>query len=148
MSPPATLILGGGLAGLSAAYHLDGQAALYERHPSLGGLCSQVRVDGFRFDAVPHVLHFRRDDIRALVERLLDGHLVRYARQARIASHGTTIRYPFQAHLFGLPASVISECLQGRLDAAQEGDVDTSTFERWVVSTFGSGIAKHFLVPY
>ena len=141
------VILGGGLAGLSAAYHLNGQAALYEQRTSLGGLCSQLIVDQFRFDAVPHVLHFQRADMFGLVQQLLGGRLRSYHRHARVYSHGTYTRYPFQAHLFGLPPAVIQECVQGRLAVAhQRPEIDT--FERWVTTTFGEGIAKHFMVPY
>ena len=148
MTQARTVILGGGLAGLSAAYHLKGEAPLYEQQAGIGGLCRQVAANGFRFDAVPHVLHFQHDSTQACISRLLQGRLVSYARRAGVFCHGTHIRYPFQAHLFGLPAAVIDECLQGRRDAARNGGPDTSTFERWILSSFGAGIAKHFMVPY
>lgn len=144
----STVILGGGLAGLSAAYHLGGKATLYEQQASFGGLCQQVRVDGFRFDVVPHVLHFRDEATRAWVSRLLAGRLRSYARRAGVYVHGTYLRYPFQAHLFGLPASVVEECVQGRALAARNGAPETGTFERWIRSTFGPGIATHFMEPY
>lgn len=148
MTRQRTIILGGGLAGLSAAYHLGGNAPVYEQRASLGGLCHQVTADGFRFDVVPHVLHFRDDSMRALVSRLLEGRLASYERRAGVYSHGAYIRYPFQAHLFGLPAAVIEECVQGRLSAVSNGGPDFATFERWIRSTFGAGIAKHFMEPY
>lgn len=142
------VVLGGGLAGLSAAYHLSGDVPVYEQQTGLGGLCSQATAGGFRFDAVPHVLHFRQDSTRAFVHQLLNGRLTSFTRQARVHSHGVSTRYPFQAHLFGLPPAVIDECLQGRLAAARRGLYDTTNFERWILSTFGEGIAKHFMVPY
>lgn len=148
MSHANTVILGGGLAGLSAAYHLNGEAALYEKQSSLGGLCRQVRLDGFRFDVVPHVLHFRHDSTRAFLNELLGGRLASYARQARVYSNGTYTRYPFQAHLFGLPPAVVEECVEERRWAARNGGPDTITFGHWIVSTFGAGIAKHFMIPY
>ena len=124
-----TAILGGGLAGLSSAYHLGGQAAVYEAHTTLGGLCSQVRSEGFRFDAVPHVLHFQNASIRALVDQLVEGRLIQYSRRACVLSNGVLTRYPFQAHLHGLPSRVIEECLRGRLEAQGGHRADTQDFD-------------------
>ena len=45
------VILGAGLAGLSAAYHLsDRDYVLIERESEVGGLCRSQRHDGFVFD--------------------------------------------------------------------------------------------------
>lgn len=148
MTAARTVILGGGLAGLSAAHDLGDDAVLYEHFSSLGGLCRQVRIEGFQFDAVPHVLHFQHTGTRAFIERLLEGRVNVFARQARVYSHGTFIRYPFQAHLYGLPAPVVEECVEARLHASRARAVDTSNFERWIFTTLGSGIARHFMVPY
>ena len=142
------VILGAGVAGLGAAYHLDGEAPVYEQRPSVGGLCAHACVEGFRFDVVPHVLHFRDESLRGFIERLLEGQVRSYQRHAGIFSHGRITRYPFQGHLFGLPEEVIETCLTGRLAAARCGGPDTTTFNTWIRSTFGDGIATHFLLPY
>ena len=45
------LILGAGLAGLSAAWHLRGRDVLVlERQHEVGGLCRSFREAGFTFD--------------------------------------------------------------------------------------------------
>lgn len=141
-------ILGGGLAGLSAAYHLEGDAALYEQQPTLGGLCRQVEAEGFRVDAVPHVFHFRHDATRRFIQQLVGNAIQPYLRHARVYSHGTFIRYPFQAHLFGLPADVVAACLSGRSADGRTTGPSPDTFERWILATFGKGIADEFMVPY
>ena len=123
MNKPSTIILGGGLAGLSAAHQLGDEAKLYEQHDGLGGLCQQVVVDGFRFDAVPHVLHFQHEATRLWVSQLLDGRLQRFARHAGVYSHGTYIRYPFQAGGPSL-AQHFHALLQGRPLAFELMQVD------------------------
>ena len=58
------LILGGGLAGLSAARTLDAAGRPYrilERESEIGGLCRSIRRDGFVFDLTGHLLHLRTD---------------------------------------------------------------------------------------
>jgi UDP-galactopyranose mutase len=141
------IILGGGLAGLSAAAHLDGEAPVYERQTSVGGLCRQLRAGGFRFDAVPHVLHFGDPDTFEWVKGLLGQRLIGYRRQARVATHGVFVRYPFQAHLFGLPQDVTAECVEGRL-AVEGSEGSTDSFDAWIATRFGDGIARHFMRPY
>ena len=53
------VVLGGGVAGLSAAIHLaskGNQVILLEQEATLGGKASEIREDGFRFDTGPSVL--------------------------------------------------------------------------------------------
>lgn len=52
-------VIGGGLAGLSAALRLASrgvEVTLYEQASRLGGKAGEVRVDGFRFDTGPSVV--------------------------------------------------------------------------------------------
>ena len=55
------LILGGGLTGLSIAYHLEkfGQTdyLVAERESAPGGLCGSIQKNGFTFDYAGHLLH-------------------------------------------------------------------------------------------
>ena len=54
MSDTDLLILGAGLAGLSAALHARGSYRLVERADRPGGLCKTDVRDGFSFDATGH----------------------------------------------------------------------------------------------
>lgn len=59
MTQPRVAVLGGGLAGLSAALRLASRGAevvLFERRPAVGGKASELRLDGFRFDTGPTVV--------------------------------------------------------------------------------------------
>lgn len=158
----AVVILGAGLAGLSAAYHLQEGGtsfSLYERETVVGGLCRSLRHGGFTFDCTGHLMHFRRPEIKALVERLMKqagSELVAHQRRAAIYSHGVFTDYPFQANTFGLPVEVVKECLMGFIEAWGRRNPAASArrratprhFGEWVVRTFGSGIAKHFMTPF
>ena len=65
------VILGAGLAGLSAAHTLQnaGQPEwqVYERNAEPGGLARTVEVNGYRFDYGPHILFTIDDEIRELI---------------------------------------------------------------------------------
>jgi protoporphyrinogen oxidase len=102
------VIIGAGLAGLSAAYHLRGHGSqVFEKEASVGGLCRSVHQDGFTFDFAGHLLHLRNKDARHLVERLLPRQLKTHNRKAFVFSSGMLTSYPFQASLYGLPAPVV-----------------------------------------
>jgi len=150
-SPPV-VVLGAGLTGLSAAYHLRRPTLLVERGPQVGGHARSVRQDGFTFDVTGHWLHLREPQTRALVEGLFaPGELVSVERRTRVYTHGALLPYPFQANLYGLPLEVVQECLVGFVEArerAARGERPEPSFEAFAEARFGRGIARHFFVPY
>jgi len=108
------LILGGGLAGMSAAYHLgDTEHLVVEGASTPGGLCRTREVGGFRFDYTGHLLHLRDERIARLVDALLPDAFDRIERESRIRSHGATLEFPFQANLHGLPREIVAGCVSG-----------------------------------
>jgi protoporphyrinogen oxidase len=169
------LILGAGLAGLSAAWHLDGRDALVlEREHEVGGLCRSFRRDGFTFDCTGHLLHLRDPDVRAWAMELLPGGWAHLRRSAWIHSHDAFTPYPFQANTAALPLDARLECLLGFIETlrapAGPGDpvppprplhpglpfltarpapaADEPNFHDWIRATFGEGFARHFFDPY
>jgi len=149
------VILGGGVAGLSAAYHARKAGldyALYEKNQTVGGLCRTERRNGFSFDYSGHLLHLKQPCFRKLVRDLLGENLLVLKRKAFIYSHGVFTPYPFQANLFGLPPEVIKECLLGFIKAFYESeDLPTfayPNFREWILAKLGEGIGKHFMFPY
>ena len=49
------IILGAGLAGLSAAHHLKKDYQIFEKEVSPGGLCRSRHIDGYIFDYDGHL---------------------------------------------------------------------------------------------
>ncbi|MFA4991540.1 MAG: FAD-dependent oxidoreductase [Candidatus Omnitrophota bacterium] len=142
-------ILGGGLAGLSAAYHLKNNYVLFEKEKELGGMARSIHKDGYIFDCDGHLLHFRKEYSFNLVSELLRGNLAPHKRDSWIYSKGGFTRYPFQANFYGLPKPVVRDCLVGLIKAKVEGrDKLNGNFENWIIKTFGEGVARHFMLPY
>ncbi len=149
------VVLGGGLTGLSAALHLKGlPAVVLERESEVGGLARTHVEDGFTFDCTGHLLHLRDERVKALVAGLLPDALARHDRRALIFSKGVYTAYPFQANLHGLPPDIVMECVASFVEALarreREGEPDLArlSFREWVEATMGTGIARHFMVPY
>ncbi len=163
--PPKIIILGAGITGLSTAYHLqqviDNQPQLpvdyeiFEKEPMAGGLCRSVYQDGFTFDYTGHLLHLRVDYTKKLTRELLKKNYQIHKRNSWIYSKGLFTRYPFQANTYGLPINVVKECVLGFIKAKCQNSNKISfdlmkhqSFYDWIISTFGDGIAKHFMLPY
>ncbi|MEE9385811.1 MAG: FAD-dependent oxidoreductase [Nannocystaceae bacterium] len=154
MTPtPPVVILGAGLTGLSAAYHLDQKPTrLIEREQRVGGHARSRRRDGYTFDVTGHWLHVKDARVHDLVNGLFEPSAwLEVDRRTRVYTHATLLPYPFQANLHGLPPQVVHECLTGffeaQVNAARKTPVP-QTFEAFVVARFGRGIARHFFVPY
>ena len=149
-----TLVLGGGLAGLSAAWHLQrrGRKVLVaEKEAGVGGTASSARRRGFVFDKTGHLLHLHTPYGRRLVLSLLRGNVRPLTRDARVFLKGRSTRYPFQANTYGLPEDVRADCLAGFLENVYRPGRplgERASFAAWSLRRFGSGICRHFMSPY
>ena len=145
------LILGGGLAGMSTAYHLgDEEHLVLEAQPQPGGLCRTRDIGGFLFDYTGHLLHLRDPRIVTLVDDLLPDALATIERRAVIRTRGVTLPFPFQANLHGLPRDVVADCLIGFAQSlgATVSDDPQADFASWSLAVFGRGISDAFMLPY
>ena len=154
-----TLIIGGGLAGLSAAGTLEGKKPYFlaERENRFGGLAASVKKGRFVFDYSGHLLHLRWPRTTAIILEALNGNCVSVNRDARIYAHKSWTPYPFQVNLSGMPDKVKSECVRGFI-AAYNNSLKSYTldhtqkkpevFSHWTQRIFGEGISRHFMLPY
>ena len=144
------VIIGAGMAGLSAAFHMGKGCQLFEADDLPGGLMRTQTINGYSFDCTGHLLHLKDDYARRFVTGLLKGNLAEHTRKAGIYSKGVFTGYPFQANTYGLPADVARECLEGFMDAPgrDPGASKPGNFSDFITHYFGHGIAGHFMLPY
>jgi protoporphyrinogen oxidase len=157
MSDPPDVILGGGLAGLTAAYTLqqagDSDWLVLEKEGRPGGHARSVEIDDYIFDYGPHILFTNDPEIESLIRDLLGANLRAQERQAFIyhSAYDLYTRFPFQAHLHGLPPELVKECLVGLVAAVERrarNDVQPRNYEDWMRGVFGDGIAERLMIPY
>jgi protoporphyrinogen oxidase len=137
------IVLGGGLAGLSASLHCG--APVYEADQRCGGVAASDRSDGFTFDRGIHILQTNNTKVLELLADLgVDFRL--HKRNAHIYSHRAYTPYPFQVNTAGLPLGVRLNCLWRffRRDAEPE----PSNYEEWIYKNLGRGFGDTFLIPY
>lgn len=146
------VIIGAGLTGLSAAYHLEylgfDSHELYEQHETIGGLTRSVQDNGFTFDYTGHFLHSNNVYFSKLLTELFhETDINCITRRAFVFSHGVYTPYPFQANLAGLPLEVICECIQG-VACKKTPTNPPKSYKEWFLQGFGKGLCKHFFFPY
>jgi len=149
------IVVGAGLAGLACARELGERCTLLEAEDRPGGLCRTDRLEGFSFDWTGHWLHARDAEIRSLIEqRWLQGNLLSVRRRALIYSEGRWTTFPYQFHLYGLPATTVAACILGFVEATL-GSKGAELRERplrnaaeFILRHLGEGFAEHFMFPY
>ncbi len=152
------VILGAGLAGLTAAHTFeqagdaDGWVVL-ERELRAGGHARSIAVDGYTFDYGPHILFTNDTSIGELIRELLKDNFREQERQALIYhhEHGLYTRFPFQAHLYGLPVDIVHECLEALVESVAlraRGGFEPTNYEEWMRGQFGNAISERLMIPY
>lgn len=146
------VIIGAGLTGLSATYHLEqhGQldVTLYEREETAGGLTRSVSENGFTFDYTGHFLHSNNAYFSSFLETIFaPGELQSIERNARVFINNAFIPYPFQTNISHLSPEVFCECLEHFIKRPSSPKIPT-TFKQWLTKAFGKGMCKHFFYPY
>jgi len=143
------VIVGAGVAGLSCAYHLDGDYELYEKEGEPGGLCRSCTSQGFTFDFAGHLLHFKTDYGAHLVKKLLGDNIAHHERHSYVYLNNRFSPYPFQVNTYRLPRPIIKDCLLGFISKdTANGNNDAENFYDWMMKSFGAGVVKHFMLPY
>lgn len=142
------IVVGAGPSGLAVAWRLGDAVVVMEKEHRVGGLCRSIEKDGGVFDIGGHSFHTPHPDVMDLVDGVFADGLFRQVRDARVYSHGSLIPYPFQQHYDRIPIpDVVRECEEG-LSAASGNPGEAANFEEYIHRKFGSGIARHFMLPY
>jgi protoporphyrinogen oxidase len=148
------LILGGGPAGLGAAWRLNELGHtnwdLLELNEHAGGLASSFRDDnGFFWDIGGHVQFSHYEYFDALMHKLIPkDQWLTHQRESWVWLRERFVPYPFQNNIRRLPRKELAHCLNGLVEISRNGSHKPTNFKEWILGTFGSGIAEVFLLPY
>jgi protoporphyrinogen oxidase len=151
-----TLVLGGGLAGLSAGFALARAGrplALVEADAEVGGLARTISCNGFRFDLGGHRFHTRNRRVEVFVRRLLGEELQTVPRASQICLGDRYVDYPLQPWnaLCGLGALAVSRILLGYAFArlrARLRKAPLRCVQDWVIAHFGRPLYEIYFRDY
>jgi protoporphyrinogen oxidase len=140
-------ILGGGLAGLTIAAHLDHDCEVLEKESRGGGHCQTVQENGFTYDAGgPHIIFSRNREMVDYMVSLLGDNVHRGRRNNKIFYQGRYVKYPFKNGLFDLDPQDRFECLFHYIK--NDYPPPQTNFKEWIYHHFGKGLAEKYLIPY
>lgn len=143
------IVLGAGLAGLSAAHHLDYECEVFEKEPHIGGHCRTKRVDGFNFDEGAHVFFGKDDCSREFVWEPLGEEMIPHRAEIWNNYGGKTIgRYPVQANASAIGPELATRCVLDFIEATKQPEADVRTYSEWCYASFGKTFSEEFMLRY
>jgi protoporphyrinogen oxidase len=148
------VILGGGPAGLTAAYELTGQgvpAAVLERDRQyVGGIARTVQHNGYRFDIGGHRFFSKNQEIEDLWTEILGEEMLTRGRLSRIYYRGRYFDYPLKATnaLLNLGPVETMLCMASYARAKIDPVKDPRSLEDWVRNQFGWRLYSMFFKTY
>jgi protoporphyrinogen oxidase len=143
------VILGAGLAGLSAAYHLGGEVEVFEKEAHYAGHSRTKAVDGFLFDEGAHVFFGKGECAERFVWQPLEGRFTHH--RAEIFNHYEALRfgrYPVQVNAAALNPEQATRCVLGFVEAAHRPEPEVRTYEDWCRASFGDAFSEEFMLRY
>ena len=112
-------MLGGGISSLAFLHFLNGKGIVFEKSPTLGGLCrSFTDEDGIAWDIGPHITFSKNKEILDFIISLTPMNELK--RSNRIFHDGRFVKYPFENDLYSLSETDNSYCLNTFLDNPYE----------------------------
>lgn len=146
---PNNVILGAGIAGISAGYHLKQKgidSVIYEKDNDWGGLCGNFSIDGFRFDRFVHFSFATDENDKSL-----------FAASTGMIEHipfpsnyykGFWLRHPAQNNLAPLPIQEKVDIITDFVNRPQKDISNIVTYDEWLRVQYGNYFAEHFPFVY
>lgn len=150
------VVLGAGLAGLSAAYELRKagvRCTVVEREDFEGGMACSWEKNGFWLDHGPHRFHSRDEELIRHIYEVLDNEVVIRDRMSRIYMQGKFFDYPLKAMnvLKSLPPQLLVRAIWDYLWIRAKQvfkPIPDDNFENWVLKRFGRTLYEIFFGTY
>lgn len=147
------VIIGGGPAGLTAAYELTKHGVpslVLEADSVVGGLARTVTYRGYLFDIGGHRFFTKWDEVNAIWREVLGDKFLTRPRLSRIFYRGKFFHYPLKAAevLFGLGLVESSKIILSYLKARLFPVRHEQSLEEWVSNRFGSRLYEMFFKTY
>ena len=147
------VVIGGGPAGLTAAYELaklGRHSVVFEQDELVGGISRTVNYKGYRFDIGGHRFFTKVEMVEALWREILHDEFLVRPRLSRIYYGGKFFDYPLKPMnaLLGLgPIEAV------RIGTSYLGSMlfpykDEQNFEQWVSNRFGKRLYEIFFKTY
>lgn len=142
-----TLIIGGGISGLTYAVFTNEEYLIIEKESEVGGLCRTFYKKDYIWDYAGHFFHFVNPKIKEIFdEKVKKENIVICKKNTNINYNGKLINYPFQMNIHELPKDEFIDCLYDLFHRDEKNIYNN--FEEMLYGKFGKSITNKFLKPY
>ncbi len=144
-----TVILGSGIAGLSAGFHLkkaNKPSVIYEKANDWGGLCGNFTIEGFRFDRFVHFTFTDDPYIKGIFEK--SSPLYEHPPVSSNYYQGCWLKHPAQNNLAPLPTEEKVKIIADFIQRPHKDIADIANYEEWLRVQYGHYFAEHFPFKY
>jgi protoporphyrinogen oxidase len=152
-STPATVILGAGPAGLSAAYELSRHGVpslVLEQDTVVGGLSRTEEYKGYCFDIGGHRFFTKVAEVQKMWREVLGPDLLRRSRLSRIYYKSKFFQYPIEPldALSKLGPAEALRCALSYFQAKSNPPSSQDSLEDWLTARFGQRLYETFFRTY
>lgn len=150
MPEPQFTILGAGLSGISASYHLGHQnCVVFEAKGHTGGHIHSKELNGFTWDEGPHVSFTKHGYVKELFAQSVNDRFLEFPVHPTNYYKGHWIPHPAQSNLWAVPEPLRTACLDDFLATRKRGgDMEAVDYGQWLATAFGPTFAQHFPEAY
>lgn len=146
-------VIGGGPAGLTAAYQLSKQGFavdLFEADAAVGGMCKTIELWNNKVDIGPHRFFSNDRKVNELWLEVVGDEYEMVSRLTRIFYKGKYFDYPLKPvnAFVNLGAVETTRCLVSYAEQRIKKEASAGDFESWVVSRFGHRLYSIFFKTY
>jgi protoporphyrinogen oxidase len=149
------VVIGGGPAGLTAAYEYQKAASgsrtlVLEGGDIVGGIARTESYKGFRFDIGGHRFFTKVPEVEAMWHEVLGDELITVPRSSRIYYRGKYYDYPLKLFnaLTNIGVYEAARIILSYIKWQVRRDRKDVSFEDWVINRFGGRLYMHFFKSY
>ena len=151
MNDKRVVIIGGGPAGLTAAYSLSQrgvESIVLEKDEVVGGLSRTVEFQGYHFDIGGHRFFTKIKSVEDMWHSILGDDFLRRKRLSRIYYDGKFFNYPLRPFNALKELGILNSTLilASYIRAQLFPDTPEYSFEQWVSNRFGKRLYRS-IVP-
>ncbi|MCA8880213.1 MAG: NAD(P)/FAD-dependent oxidoreductase [Rhodobacteraceae bacterium] len=154
-SQSTVVVIGGGPAGLTAAYELQKRSDAYkpvvfEGSSLVGGIARTESHKGYRFDIGGHRFFTKVPEVEEMWQEVLGDDFITRPRQSRIYYRGRYFDYPLKIFnaLTNIGAYESMRIIVSYLKWQVRPYKNEESFEEWVINRFGGRLYMHFFRSY
>ena len=149
------LVIGGGPAGLTAAYELQKHSDAHrprviEAGDIVGGIARTESHNGYRFDIGGHRFFTKVNEVEEMWHEVMGDDFITVPRQSRIYYRGKFFDYPLRIFnaLSNIGVYESSRIMLSYLKWRVRPSKVEENFEEWVINRFGGRLYMHFFRTY